>query len=87
MGYGAPGHFLLHRAILVKCCFDRNIGMWGVQIIATECPDHFTQLQHIFNHLLGENVEGPLKALFCPQKGPPKKVLDIFSNWMVQYEL
>ena len=31
--------------------------MWGVQIIATECPDHFIQLQRILNHPIEENVQ------------------------------
>ena len=31
--------------------------MWGVQIIATKCLDHYTQLQLILNHSIGENVQ------------------------------
>ena len=40
--------------ILVGSCFDRNIGMWGVQIVATEFSDDFRQLQLILNHPVGE---------------------------------
>ena len=39
---------------LVRSCFDRNIGMWGVQIVATEFSDVFRQLQLILNHPDGE---------------------------------
>ena len=42
---------------LVGCCFDRNIGMWGVQIVATEFSDDFRQLQLILNHPVGEIVQ------------------------------
>ena len=31
--------------------------MWGVQIVATEFSDDFTQLQLILNHAVGENVQ------------------------------
>ena len=31
--------------------------MWGVQIIATKCLDHYTQLQLILNHSIGENLQ------------------------------
>ena len=30
--------------LLVAFCFDQNISMWGVQIVATECPGHLKQL-------------------------------------------
>ena len=42
---------------LVGSCFDRNIGMWGVQIVATEFSDDFRQLQLILNHPAGETVQ------------------------------
>jgi hypothetical protein len=42
---------------LVRSCFDRNIGMWGVQIIATEFSDDFRQLQLILNHPVGDTVQ------------------------------
>ena len=42
---------------LVGSCFDRNIGMWGVQIVATEFSDDFRQLQLILNHPVGEIVQ------------------------------
>ena len=42
---------------LVRSCFDRNIGMWGVQIVATEFYDDFRQLQIILNHPDGETVQ------------------------------
>ena len=52
---------------LVGSSFDRNIGMWGVQIVATEFSDDFRQLQLILNHPVGETVQkhhfgGPLEA-------------------------
>ena len=31
--------------------------MWGVQTVATEFSDDFTQLQLIQNHAVGENVQ------------------------------
>ena len=31
--------------------------MWGVQIVATEFSDDFTQLQLITNHAVGEKVQ------------------------------
>ena len=42
---------------LVRSCFDRNIGMWGVQIVATEFSDDYRQLQLILNHPDGEIVQ------------------------------
>ena len=42
---------------MVGCNFDRNMGMWYVQIIATEFSDDFTQLQLILSHAVGENVQ------------------------------
>ena len=42
---------------LVGSCFDRNIGMWGVQIVAKEFSDDFRQLQLILNHPAGETVQ------------------------------
>ena len=42
---------------LVRSCFDRNIGMWGVQIVAKEFSDDFRQLQLILNHPDGEIVQ------------------------------
>ena len=41
----------------VACSFVQDIGMWGVQTVATECPDHFMQLKLILNHPVGENVQ------------------------------
>ena len=35
---------------MVRSCFDRNIGMWGVQVVAKEFSDDFRQLQLILNH-------------------------------------
>ena len=43
--------------LVVGCNFDRNMGMWYVQIVATEFSDDFTQLQLILNHPVGENVQ------------------------------
>ena len=55
---------------LVGSCFDRNIGMWGVQIVATEFSDGFRQLQLILNHPAGETVQnvilGPFRGQKCP---------------------
>ena len=55
---------------LVGSCFDRNIGMWGVQIVATEFSDDFRQLQLILNHPAGETVQnvilGPFRGQKCP---------------------
>ena len=31
--------------------------MWGVQTVATEFSDDFTQLQLILNHAVGENIQ------------------------------
>ena len=42
---------------LVRSCFDRNIGMWGVQIVATEFSNDFRQLQLILNHPDGEIIQ------------------------------
>ena len=42
---------------LVESCFDRNIVMWGVQIVATEFSDDFRQLQLILNHPDAETVQ------------------------------
>ena len=52
---------------MVGSSFDRNIGMWGVQIVATEFSDDFRELQLILNHPDGETVQkhhfgGLLKA-------------------------
>ena len=56
--------------ILVGSSFDRNIGMWGVQIVATEFSDDFRQLQLILNHPVGEIVQkhhlGPFRGQKCP---------------------
>ena len=41
----------------VACSFVQDIGMWSVQTVATECPDHFMQLKLILNHPFGENVQ------------------------------
>ena len=65
---------------LVGSCFDRNIGMWGVQIVATEFSDDFRQLQLILNHPVGENVQkhnfgGLLEAKNVLLKADPQ------SNW------
>ena len=43
--------------ILVGSSFDQNIGMWGVQIVATEFSDGFRQLQLILNHPAGETIQ------------------------------
>ena len=37
--------FFFPGPFLVKCCFYRNLSMCGVQIIATEYPDHMRQLR------------------------------------------
>ena len=68
-----PGAF--HRApFLVGSCFIQNIGMWGVQIVATEFSDDFTQLQLYLNHPVGETVQiiiwGPIIGQKCPLRGP-----------------
>ena len=62
--------FCFTGPFLVKCCFDRNIGMWGVQIIATKCPDHFIQLQRILNHPIEENVQNFLGGALLRTKKP-----------------
>ena len=59
---GPKRHFLgpnpfQRGPFLVGSCFDRNIGMWGVQIVATEFSDDFRQLQLILNHPDGETVQ------------------------------
>ena len=52
------GRFLQRRGpFLVESCFDRNIVMWGVQIVATEFSDDFRQLQLILNNPDGETVQ------------------------------
>ena len=38
---------LLGAPFLVRCSFGWNIGVWGVQVVATECPDHLTLLQSL----------------------------------------
>ena len=59
---GPKRHFLGPNSFqrgpfLVGSCFDRNIGMLGVQIVATEFSDDFRQLQLILNHPVGEIVQ------------------------------
>ena len=58
---------------LVGCCFGQNIGVWGVQTVATERPDHLAHLQPILNLPVGENVQkcpfGGFKRPKMPKKG------------------
>ena len=74
MGFLGPNPF--QRApFLVRSCFDRNIGMWGVQIVAMEFSDDFRQLQLILNHPVGEAVQkhhfgGLLEAKTGPFRVP-----------------
>ena len=57
----------------VGCCFGQNIGVWGVQTVATERPDHLAHLQPILNLPVGENVQkcpfGGFKRPKMPKKG------------------
>ena len=74
------GIFCFTGPFLVKCCFDRNIGMWGVQIIATKCLDHYTQLQLILNHPIGENVQNFFWGALLRTKKPFWRSLVVFSK-------
>ena len=58
----------------VGCCFGQNIGVWGVQTVATECPDHLAHLQPILNLPVGENVQKCPFGGFKRPKMPKKKV-------------
>ena len=40
---------------LAQFDFGQNIGMWGVQSVAMECPAHTALFQLIGNHPAGEN--------------------------------
>ena len=41
----------------------RNIGIWGVQRVATECPVHILLLRTIWNHPAGEKSQKPIFSL------------------------
>ena len=50
-----PWFFSFLAPFLAQFDFGQNIGMWGVQSVAMECPAHTALFQLIGNHPAGEN--------------------------------
>merc|ERR1712081_62902 len=55
-GLFGPNSFTFVAPFWVKVYFQPNIGMWGVQSVAMECPAHTALFQSIWNHPAEENA-------------------------------
>ena len=53
-GLFGPKSLIFVTPFWAEFYFGRNIGMWGVQSAAVECPAHTALLQSIWNHPAGE---------------------------------
>ena len=54
-GLFGPNSFSFVAPFWVKFYFQPNIGMWGVQSVAMECPANTALFQSIWNHPAEEN--------------------------------